>query len=341
MTPADRLQDRGESGPGPAATGSVTVRIGPEPEAAPPGPEFRGVFAATVTPLKPNFAVDEEVLARHVQAVASTRGIAGLLVNGHAGENFTLDRGEKRAVLAVVRATVGPRCQLIAGVNSESSLEAAAQAMDAQAAGADAILVFPPFSWVPSRHRDSVLVHHRYVIEAVDLPIMLYAAAVGCGGMVYEPDLLADLVRLPRVVGIKEGSWETARYEANRRLVRGINPAVAVMASGDEHLLPCFLVGTEGSQVSLASLVPEVVVTLYEAVEQRDLARARAAHEVIYPLARAIYGTAPASHATARLKACLGMLGRLEHDVVRPPIGPLDRAERERLRQALREAKLL
>jgi 4-hydroxy-tetrahydrodipicolinate synthase len=159
--------------------------------------------------------------------------------------------------------------------------------------------------------------------------------------MVYEPDLLADLVRLPRVIGIKEGSWETARYEANRRLVRAINPAVAVMASGDEHLLPCFLVGTEGSQVSLACLVPEVVVTLYEAVEQREIARARAAHEVIYPLARAIYGTAPGSYATARLKACLRMLGRLEHDFVRPPIGPLDRTERTRLRRALREVKLL
>jgi 4-hydroxy-tetrahydrodipicolinate synthase len=304
-------------------------------------PEFRGVFAATVNPLKPDFSVDENALARHVQAVVSTRGIAGLLVNGHAGENFTLDRGEKRAVLSIVRATVGPKCQLIAGVNSESSLEAAAQAVDAQAAGADVILVFPPFSWVPSRHRNSVLAHHRYVIDAVNLPIMLYAAPVGSGGMVYEPDLLADLVRLPRVVGIKEGSWETSRYEANRRLVRGINPTIAVMASGDEHLWSCFMVGTEGSQVSLACLVPEVVVTLYEGVEQGDIARARAAHEVIYPLARAIYGTAPASYATARLKACLRMLGRLEHDVVRPPIGPLDRTERTRLRQALREAKLL
>jgi 4-hydroxy-tetrahydrodipicolinate synthase len=315
------------------------IAADPRPATRPSG--FRGVFAATINPLRPDFSVDDGALERHVRAVASTRGIAGLLVNGHAGENFIFDRAEKRAVLGVVRAAVSPECRLIAGVNSESSLEAAAQAVDAQGAGADAILVFPPFSWAQSRHRDTVLAHHRHILEAVDLPIMLYAAPVGSGGMVYEPDLLADLVRLPRVVGIKEGSWETARYEANRRLVHAIDPAVAVMASGDEHLLPCFLIGTEGSQVSLACLVPEVVVTLYEAVEQGDITRARAAHEVIYPLARAIYGTAPGSHATARLKACLGMLGRLEHDTVRPPIGPLGPVERERLRQALREVKLL
>jgi 4-hydroxy-tetrahydrodipicolinate synthase len=304
-------------------------------------PTFRGVFAATICPLGPDFSIDAEALARHVGAITATRGITGLLVNGHAGENFTLDRTEKRLVLEVVRAAVGPAPVVIAGVNSESSREAAAQAADAQTAGADAILVFPPFSWALSRHRETVLGHHRAVLEAVDIPIMLYAAPVSSGGMVYEPELMADLVRLPRVVGIKEGSWETARYEANRRLVRAVNPEIAVMASGDEHLLPCFVLGTEGSQVSLACLVPEVVVTLYEAVERGDLPAARTAHELLYPLVKAIYGTPPGSQATARLKACLRMLGRLDNDRMRPPIGPLDRAEQERLGQALREAKLL
>ncbi len=304
-------------------------------------PVFRGVFAAMINPLRPDFSLDEIVLERHVRSVATARGISGLLINGHAGENLTLDRAEKRAVLDVVRAAVRPECLLIAGVNSESSLEASAQARDAQEAGAAAILVFPPFSWAHSRHRDMVLAHHRRIRDAVDVPLMLYAAPVGSGGMVYEPALLAELARLPNVAAIKEGSWETARYEANRRPLQAINPAIAVMASGDEHLLACFLIGTEGSQVSLACLVPEAVVTLYEAVERQDLAQARAAHEVIYPLARAIYGAVPTSYATARLKACLRMLGRLEHDTVRPPLGSLDRGELLRLRQVLRQLKLL
>jgi len=140
---------------------------------------------------------------------------------------------------------------------------------------------------------------------------------------------------LPEVVAIKEGSWETAAYEANRRLIRSIAPHVAVMASGDEHLFTCFALGTEGTLVSLAAVVPELIVALYRAVERRDLAQAQQLHERVYPLAKAIYGTAPGSHANARLKACLHLLGHFPHASMRPPIPPLSRAEIARLEDAL------
>lgn len=186
-----------------------------------------------------------------------------------------------------------------------------------------------------------MLGHHQAVRDAVDLPLFLYQAPVGAGTLAYPAEVIADLVRLPGVVGIKEGSWETAAYEANRRLVQTIAPQVAVMASGDEHLLSCFVLGSEGSMVSLAVIVPEVIVALEAAVRRGDLAAARAAHEVIYPLARAIYGARPAGYATARLKTCLRLLGRLECDVMRPPIRPLDADEVAGLQAALEAAGLL
>ncbi len=153
--------------------------------------------------------------------------------------------------------------------------------------------------------------------------------------MAYSSDVIEELVSLPRVVAIQEGSWEVAAYEANRRLVKRVAPSVAVMASGDEHLLTSFVLGSEGSIVSLAIVVPEIIVALDEAVRRGDLEAARQAHEVIYPLAKAIYGTPPANYANARLKTCLKLLGRLDCDAVRPPVGPLSEAEITRLRQAL------
>ncbi len=80
---------------------------------------------------------------------------------------------------------------------------------------------------------------------------------------------------------------------------------------------------------------------LYEAVRRDDMTAARAAHAVIYPLARAIYGTPPGSHATARLKTCLKILGRLKDDRVRPPIGPLPAEEVTMLRSVLGAVGLL
>ena len=155
---------------------------------------------------------------------------------------------------------------------------------------------------------------------------MLFQGPAAAGSFAYPPDVLAELVRLPQVVAIKEGSWEVAAYESNRRLVKAVGPPhVAVMASGDEHLFTSYVVGSEGSLVSLAVVIPETIVRLDRAVRAGDLAAAQAAHEVIYPLAKAVYGAPPGSHATARLKTCLKLLGKLENDRVRPPRRPAGR----------------
>ena len=297
---------------------------------------YNGIYAATLCPLDADGRhVDEAALERHIAEVSAVDGIAGLLVNGHAGENFMLSAADKRRVVEVAHAVCGDRLIIVAGVNSEDSYEAQSHANDAKRAGADALLLFPPFSWALSTDLDTVLKHHRIVNAEASMPMMLYQAGVGTGGMAYTPEMLTALVGLPEVVAIKEGSWETAAYEANRRLVKAVAPHVAVMASGDEHLFTCFVTGTEGSLVSLASVVPELIVALYRAVNNGDLAEAQQLHERIYPLAKAIYGTAPGAHANARLKACLHSLGRFPNAAMRPPIPPLSALELARLDDAI------
>ena len=308
----------------------------------PSGPNpFHGIYTATICPLDLDGAVDDAALARHLVDAVATDGIVGVLVNGHAGENFTLSRAEKQRVVEIAEATIGDRAILVCGINAESSLEAAEHARDAEAAGADVLLVFPPFSWALSQDATMALNHHRIVAAASALPLMLYQAGVGTRNMAYNEQTLAALVKLPNVVGIKEGSWESARYEANRRLVRRVAPHVAVMASGDEHLLTCMTIGSEGSLVSLAVLVPDLIVALDRAIAASDLVTARALNDRIYPLATAIYGTAPSAHANARLKACLKLVGKLSSAAMRPPVGPLPPDEIAMLETALAAAGLL
>lgn len=296
---------------------------------------FHGIHAANVCPMRDDGAIDEDALAGHVEDLARVEDLKGLLINGHAGENFTLDRPESRRVIEIGRRTAGDRLLLVAGVNAEDSREAAARARDAEAAGADAVMVFPPCSWALGHDLGMVLTHHRLVAAATGLPLFLFQAAVGAGRMAYGPEILESLIELPRVVGIKEGSWETAAYEATRRLVKAARPEVAVMASGDEHLLPCFVLGSEGSLVSLAAVIPEPIIALDRAVRAGELARAQALHATIQPLANAVYGRPPGCYATARLKACLGLLGRIPGAACRAPVGRLSREEIAMLERVL------
>ena len=161
--------------------------------------------------------------------------IVGVLCHRHAGENFVLTGEEKRRVVDVVVRAIGGRAIVVSGVNAESSLEAARDACDAEAAGADALMVFGPNAWALGQDGEMAVRHHRYVIEATKSPIMLFQASVGAGKSAYAPDVLAELFALPRVVAVKEGSWEVAAYERTRKIAQEVAPHVAVMGSGAEH----------------------------------------------------------------------------------------------------------
>lgn len=299
-----------------------------------------GMHAATIVPMKSDFSIDEAALARHIRSVAHTPGIDGLLINGHAGENFVLRPSEKQRVIEIAREVVPADCVICSGVNAESSLDAARDARMAQDAGADVLLVFPPNSFALSHDPEAAFIHQEHVLANTDLPILLYGAPVGAGAMAYDAATLSRLAAHPRVYGIKEGSWEVAAYEANRRLLKSLRPDFVVLGSGDEHLLTSYIVGSEGSQVSLAAVAPSLCADFYAAASSGQWDRARQLHDRIYPLSVAIYRQAPGGRATARLKACLMILGQLHDATVRPPQPPVSPIEIQSLTRALASAGL-
>ncbi len=297
-----------------------------------------GIHAAAIVPMRDDFSIDEAALAGHIAWVTQRPGIEGLLVNGHAGENFVLNAEEKRRVVEIARASAPTGLTIVSGVNAESSLDAAREAAAFAEAGADGLLVFPPNSWALDHDDAVVFAHHDRIRDATALPMLIYGAPIGAGAMAYAPAILRRLAAEPRIVGIKEGSWEVANYEANLRLLKAERPDFVVLGSGDEHLLTSYLIGSAGSQVSLAAVIPDLVVSLWQAAERGDWAAARASHEQLYPLSVAIYRDAPGGRATARLKAALRILGKLSSDAMRPPQPTATAAEYQMLEQALKAA---
>lgn len=300
---------------------------------------FGGIYASTVCPMTADGRIDEKHLAAHLGQVVNTPGMAGLLVNGHAGENAALDADELALVIRVARDVSGKR-KVVAGINAERTDVAATLAEDAARAGADSVMVFPPFSWALGVDDRVAVEHHRAVAGASGLPVFLFQGSVNSGKTAFRPDVLARLLEIDSVIGIKEGSWETLAYEKTRRLAKRLRPDVGVMASGDEHLFTCFAIGSDGSLVSLATVVPEMIVALEKAVEDGDMAAGRDIHARLYELARIVYG-APGHLATLRLKTCLVLLGRLPRATSRTPIEQLSEAEVAALRQALGAAGVM
>ena len=302
---------------------------------------FHGIYPSTVLPMRADFAPDWEAYEKHTAHCVMRPGIHGVLINGHAGENYVITRAEKRRAVEVTRATVDATKLIVAVVNAESSLDAAEEAREARAAGADAIMVFLPNAFALAHTTAMAVLHHRCIADAVPgMPMFLFQAHHAAGRMGFTPETMAELLKIETIVGIKEGGWEVDGYDALRRQVKALRPDVAVCASGDEHLLACMVHGSDGSLVSLADLMPDEIVALDAAVRANDLPAARAMHEKLEPLAEAIYGAPPGGRATARLKWCLREMGIISDATVRLPQPPVDAADAAALTAALKASGL-
>ena len=295
---------------------------------------LKGIYAATVVPLKKDKSINKIALKNHIKDIIKTNGIKGLLLNGHAGENFTLNVDEQIKVIDIARKYKSLGKKLISGLNFEDPLLASNVAKKMTKAGADAILIFPPFSWSQGISHEMIYQHHKTICDKISKPVFIYQSSINSGHLSYKKELLKRLLKIKNVIGVKEGSWDFKCYVENYKFLKRINKDFLVMASGDEHLYPCFKYASDGSQVSLAAITPEKIVELINLIENKQYSEAKKLDKKLLILAKNIYGKYPPNFATARIKYCLKVLKKIPNDLMRSSIF-LNNSEKIQLRKSL------
>ena len=300
---------------------------------------LKGIYAATVVPLKKNKSINEIALKNHIKDIIKTNGIRGLLLNGHAGENFTLNIDEQIKVIKIAKKYKGLNKKLISGLNFEDPLLASNVAKKMTKVGADAILIFPPFSWSQGISEEMIFQHHKIICNKITKPVFLYQSSIYSGHLSYKKNLLKKLLKIKNIIGVKEGSWDYKSYVNNYKFLKKIKKKFLVMASGDEHLYPCFKYASDGSQVSLAAITPEKIVELIRLIENKEFPKAKKLDKKLLILAKNIYGKYPANFATARIKYCLKVLKKIPSDLMRSTIA-LNNSEKKQLKKSLKSLGL-
>ncbi len=302
---------------------------------------LHGILPACLCPFTPDLALDSAALAGHVDFLARQSGVGGIVCNGHAGEVSALTRAERVEVLTTVVSTAARRVPVIAGISAESTAEAVEYARDSEAAGADALLVFPPHVWLRmGKNERAPREFFQAIRSAVRLPLAIFQYPVWTRAS-YSTAQLLDLTAIDGVVAIKMGTRDMIRYETDLRLLREHRPHVALFTSHDEYLLPTLVVGADGCLVGFAAIVPELIASLFAAVQEGDLKAARAHADRLFPLTQVLYHREPFGDCHTRIKEALVMMGRLPSAAVRPPLVRLDDAERRAIGEVLRAAALL
>jgi 4-hydroxy-tetrahydrodipicolinate synthase len=302
---------------------------------------FSGIMPANILPFTADLAIDEPAYRRHLSWLADTRGVTGIVANGHAAEVSSLDREERKRALAITMDEVAGRCPVVAGVYSDGTREAVELARDAKRGGAAGVLVFPPtvFMWGAQLKPDMALRHFSEIADGADLPIIVfeYPPASGIG---YTPDTLARLAEIPQVVAVKDWSNEIVALEANLRALRATGRPVALLSAFTMSLMASFLLGADGAISGMGSVTADVQVELFEACQKGDVEGARRINDRLAPLVRVFYAP-PFVDMHNRMKEALVLLGRIPAAHVRAPLTPVSPAERAAIRSALVASGLL
>src|SRR5512132_498805 len=298
---------------------------------------FEGVMPANLLPFRADLSIDEAAYRRHLRWLADTRGVTGLVVNGHAAEVASLDRDERRQALAVALDEVAGRVPVVAGVYTDGTAEAVRLARDARAEGAAGVLLFPPtlFMWGAQAKPDMAIRHVSEVAAGADVPIIVfeYPPASGIG---YAPETLARLCEIPQVAAVKDWSNDIVAFERNLRAIRATGRPVALLSSFTMSLMASFLLGADGAISGMGSVTADLQAELFEACGKGDLDGARRINDRLAPLVSVFYAP-PFVDMHNRMKEALVLLGRIPAAHVRPPLTPVSPAERDTIRRALVE----
>ncbi|MCO6418080.1 dihydrodipicolinate synthase family protein [Siccirubricoccus sp. KC 17139] len=185
---------------------------------------FRGTYTVLITPFTPDGgAVDLPALRRLVEFQIA-EGIDGLIPLGSTGEFLSVSREERTAITETVVKTAAGRVPVLIGTGAEDTREVVALSREAEALGADGVMIIPPFYAVPTE--DELYHHYKTVADAIGLPIMVYnnpaTANVDMG-----PATLARLSTIPNCRYVKESTLEVTRV---RDIIAAVDGRMEVFA---------------------------------------------------------------------------------------------------------------
>ncbi len=281
----------------------------------------KGVIPACLMPFNADLSIDEPAYRAHLKDIASVDGITGITINGHAAEVHALTIEEQKKAVIWTKEVLGDRIATVVGICTESSLEAGRLAAYAQQEGADALLVFPPaFMTLGGHLRPEMITEHlRHITQASDLPIILFQFPL-TSNLSYPLSTLLDLChRFPTIRAIKDQIGDGNQHERHIRELHALDNPVAVLTTHSAWLLGSLAMGCDGLLSGAGSVIADLQVALFRAVQAGDLKAAQAVNDRIYPTVRAFYD-APLLDMHNRMKEALVILGKLKEAHVRPPL---------------------
>ncbi|MFS4428194.1 dihydrodipicolinate synthase family protein [Chryseobacterium sp. S90] len=285
---------------------------------------FKGIIAYPITPFDENEKVNIPLFKHLVErlVISGNHGIAPL---GSTGVMPYLSDEEKEEVTEATLQQVKGRIPTLVGVSNLTTEKTIHHARFAEKAGADAVMIIPMSYWKLTD--DEIVTHYDAVARKISIPIMAYNNPA-TSGVDMSPALLKRLLEIPNVTMIKESTGDIQRMHFLRR---ELGEEVAFYNGSNPLALAAFSAGARGWCTAAPNLIPELTISLYNAVEEGNLEKAKAIFYQQFDLLKFIVNKG----LPRAVKSGLTILGE-DGGNLRSPLKPLQEKETEELKNIIK-----
>lgn len=299
--------------------------------------DLNGIIPATVTPMTPEYEVDESQLRAYIQWISGYKGLKGLAVNMDTGEGPHLTDDERKRIVEIYKEELGGSLPILAGVAGRGTAEAEAQARLYREAGADALVVFPPPVFAGAALGPKIPVaYHEAVHRASGLPLILFQLQPALAGAIFTEETLLALCGVKGAIALKEASFDAVTFVNTASILKKAGSPVTLLTGNDNFIYESFVLGATGALIGFGTLAIKEQIDMHSAAMRRNYELASLQWDRVRPLCDTVFAT-PVRDYRARTKAALKALGVIKSAVVRPPLMEAGPEDVERIKAALKK----
>lgn len=211
---------------------------------------FTGAAIAIITPFNTDGSVNYEVLGEMIDNQIEN-GTDGIVICGTTGEASTMTDDEHLECIRFAVERTAKRVPVIAGTGSNDTSYAVNLSKEAEAVGADALLVVTPYYNKTTQR--GLIAHFTAIADAVNIPLVLYNIPSRTG-MNIEISTMKELAKHKNICAVKEASGNIS-YAA--KLIAECGDMLDVYSGNDDMIVPLMSLGAKGVISVLSHVIPK------------------------------------------------------------------------------------
>lgn len=228
---------------------------------------FTGAGVAIVTPMNADGSINFDVLGENIEYQIAN-GTDAIIICGTTGESSTMTDEEHVECIRYCIEKVNKRVPVIAGTGSNDTKYAIDLSKQAEALGADALLVVTPYYNKTSQR--GLIAHFTAIADSVNIPIILYNVPSRTGVNI-ALDTYVTLSKHKNIVAVKEAS---GNISAIAKIIEKCGNDLDVYSGNDDQIVPIMALGGKGVISVLSNVAPKETHEIAQYCLDNNIAKA-------------------------------------------------------------------